>query len=102
MDIELRYFDDCPNWQHTRSLVNELVNELGVEATVKTRRVATHQEAVDLDFRGSPTLVIDGEDPFANSDAPVGLACRIYRTERGMSGSPTPDQLRRALLDRIR
>ena len=49
-------------------------------------------------FRGSPTLLIDGVDPFADLDAPIGLSCRLYKTEHGYSGAPTLDQLR-AVLD---
>lgn len=100
MEIELRYFDDCPNWQRTRLLVGQLVEELGIEATIATRLIDTHEKAIELDFRGSPTLIIDGEDPFAFPQAPSGLACRIYRTEDGLAGMPSPNQLKQALLDR--
>jgi len=100
MDIEIRYFDDCPNWQRTQALVLEVLDELGVEATVATRPVETHEEAIALEFRGSPTVLVDGEDPFLNPDSPVGLTCRIYRTDQGMAGSPTAAQLRATLAGR--
>ena len=38
-------------------------------------------------------MLVDGRDPFADPDAPVGLACRLYRTEEGLAGSPTVEQL---------
>jgi hypothetical protein len=97
--IELRYFGDCPNWRTTMSLVNEALDELGMDAEVTTRLVETEEDAVALDFRGSPTLIVDGVDPFAEPEAPIGLACRIYRTEEGMAGSPTPDQIEAALAE---
>lgn len=99
MKIELRYFGDCPNWRTTMSLVNEALDELGMDAEVTTRLVETEEDAVALDFRGSPTLIVDGVDPFAEPEAPIGLACRIYRTEEGMAGSPTPDQIEAALAE---
>ena len=97
MDIEIRYFDDCPNWRDTDELVSRLVGELGVDAVVRHRMVETVEEAERLSFVGSPTVVIDGVDPFVQPGAPVGLSCRVYRTESGFAGSPSEAQLRSAL-----
>jgi hypothetical protein len=38
-------------------------------------------------------MLINGVDPFADPDAPVGLSCRVYRTDDGPAGSPTVEQL---------
>ena len=92
MDVTLLYFDDCPNWPTTNRHLTTLAEELGF--TLRTRRVATPEEAEDLEFRGSPTVLIDGWDPYADPDAPVGLSCRLYRNEVGFTGSPTFEQLR--------
>lgn len=100
MEIELRFFDDCPNWKATSTLLRSIIDELGLDASVLNRRVETPEEAEALEFRGSPTVIIDGEDPFAEEDAPVGLACRIYRTETGFTGAPSAAQLRDALSGR--
>ena len=48
-------------------------------------------------MHGSPTLLVDGRDPWADAEAPVGLACRIYRTEAGAEGSPSVAQLAEVL-----
>ena len=49
-------------------------------------------------MRGSPTLLIDGRDPFAVPGAGPALACRLYETEDGrLYGAPTVAALRRAL-----
>ena len=53
----------------------------------------TPEEAEAARFRGSPTVLVDGRDPFADPAAPVGLSCRVYRTADGLAGSPTVDQL---------
>ena len=100
MDIEIRYFDDCPNWRDTDELVRRLVGELGVDAVVRHRPVETIEEAERLSFAGSPTVVIDGVDPFLVPGAAVGLSCRVYRTEAGSAGSPSEAQLRAAITDR--
>ncbi|MDK1096952.1 MAG: thioredoxin family protein [Actinomycetota bacterium] len=47
-------------------------------------------------FRESSTVLIDGADPFADLDSPVGLSCRIHVTVDGMAGSPSLGQLREA------
>jgi hypothetical protein len=97
MEIEIRYFDGCPNWKATSTLLHAIIEEMGLEATVLTRRVETPEKAEALGFHGSPTVIISGEDPFADGDSPVGLACRIYRTETGFAGAPSAAQLRAAL-----
>jgi hypothetical protein len=48
-------------------------------------------------FHGSPTILIDGRDPFGNENGPFGLSCRVYETEDGPQGAPTEAQLRKLL-----
>lgn len=95
MDVTLLYFDDCPNWRTTDRILTDLSAELGFEVT--RRLVTTPEEAEELGFRGSPTVLIDGEDPFADPESPTGLSCRIYHTPDGIGGSPTRAMLRDAL-----
>ena len=61
------------------------------------RRAAVHGDAERLGFHGSPTVLVDGVDPFADEHTPVGLACRVFRTPAGLGGSPTVEQLREAI-----
>jgi Alkylmercury lyase len=57
-------------------------------------------EAARLGLHGSPTLLIDGVDPFAEPGQPPTLSCRLYRDERGeLSGAPSVGQLREAIED---
>lgn len=97
MNIVVQYFDGCPNWQTTARHLSRLVDE-GLEATVDYELIDSHEEAEMRGFRGSPTVLIDGIDPFSNVDGPGGLSCRVYHTEAGLAGSPTIDQLRTAIL----
>jgi hypothetical protein len=96
MDITLQYFDGCPNWKTTADHLNRLVQE-GLNATISFELIETHEAAVARGFRGSPTVLIDDVDPFADEHAPVGLTCRVYPTERGFAGSPSLPQLRQAI-----
>lgn len=95
MIATLQYFDGCPNWQYTKKLLDGLSMEFDLE--LRMELVSTPEEAERVSFRGSPTVLIDGVDPFADRYAPVGLACRIYATPDGLKGSPTVDLLRSAL-----
>ena len=59
--------------------------------------VETPEEAERVRFRGSPSILVDGVDVFADADAPVGLSCRVYQTANGPAGAPTLDELREAV-----
>ena len=93
--VTLRYFDGCPNWQTTLPRLQEVLAELGhPEVEVSLERVDTDEEAQRLRFVGSPTVLLDGRDPFEEAAGGYGLACRVYRTPEGPVGSPTKEQLR--------
>ena len=66
------------------------------EVTV-TRRVITDEAgAARWGMHGSPTLLVNGRDPFPGP-AP-GLACRLYPGEDGrLHGAPSVSALREAL-----
>ena len=96
MRLELLYFDDCPNWRIAAERLDGIATRRGV--SVERRLVTTPEEAEAARFRGSPTILVNGEDPFASGDEPFGLACRVYQTPDGPAGSPTTEQLE-AILD---
>lgn len=93
MDVRLLYFDGCPNWQETDSRLREAIALAGLDVSPEYVDVATPEDAERLRFRGSPTVLIDGRDPFADAAAPVGLSCRVFRTPDGLRGAPTVAQL---------
>lgn len=89
-EITLRYFDGCPNWEVAKARVEDAIEEVGAPSVVRLEQVETPEEADALLFRGSPTILIDGKDPFDES-GPTGLSCRVYRTEAGLEGAPSVD-----------
>lgn len=99
MNVTLLYFDNCPNWREADEHLRALEQELP-DLRVVRHLVDTPEEAERTGFRGSPSILIDGIDPFADPDAPVGLSCRVYQTPDGPAGSPTLDQLRKMLANR--
>jgi hypothetical protein len=94
--VTLLYFDGCPNWQVADQRLRRLADE--VAFTLERRQIDTPAEAEQAGFRGSPTVLVDGNDPFATGDEPSGLACRVYATEDGPQGAPTLEQLRAVLV----
>ena len=98
MEITLQYFDGCPNWKVADQYLKTVFDDHALDATVSYQLIDTPHAAAEYGFRGSPTVLIDGVDPFADPDAPVGLACRVYVTEDGLAGSPTLEQLRQVVL----
>ena len=99
MEITLQHFNDCPNWLDTMERIERVVEATGIDAAVRVQLINTPEAAEAQGFRGSPTLLINGTDPFADPDAPVGLSCRVYLTPDGMAGSPTIDQISAAITD---
>lgn len=97
MQVQLLFFAGCPNWQETDERLRAAIDRLGLDVEVAHVDVPTAQDAERLRFRGSPTVLVDGRDPFADEDAPVGLSCRVFRTPDGLRGAPTVEQLVDAL-----
>lgn len=95
MQVTVLYFDGCQSWQTADERLQALAGKLGFELAY--RQVETPELAAELEFRGSPTILVDGQDPFAVGDELFGLSCRIYQTPDGPAGSPTVEQLRRAI-----
>ena len=78
MKISLLYFDGCPNWRETDALLHQALQAIGRgDVGVDHVLVSTPEAADAAQFCRSPTVLVDGRDPFANPAAPVGLSCRL-------------------------
>lgn len=94
MDVTLLFFADCPNWQLADERLWEALARAGRDGVrVEHSLVTTSEDAEVAGFRGSPTVLVDGRDPFADPDAPASLSCRVVRAEAGLAGTPTVEQL---------
>jgi glutaredoxin len=99
MKAELLVVPGCPNEVAARDLLHEAAAQAGIaDLEVRVTVIATEQQAQRRGFVGSPTFVLNGTDPFAVTDAPPGLACRIYLTPHGAAGVPGIAALRAAVV----
>ncbi len=97
--MELLYFAGCPNYRPTRELVERVAAGDGIELELRLVEVTSPEEAVRLRFLGSPSVRVNGQDvePHTDERETFVLACRIYRTEAGVSGQPAEEWIRAAL-----
>lgn len=100
MTIEVLYFDGCPNHEPAVARVREVLESLGIEATVREVRVATPEDAQRLEFPGSPTIRVNGVDiePAARQGRDFAMGCRRY----GNSGVPPRELIESAIRDALR
>ena len=87
---------DCPHRDLAVARASQALRDAGFPSTVDVVELATPEEADRVGFHGSPTVLIDGADPFPTSESAT-WACRLYRTEEGLEGAPSLTQLRAAL-----
>ncbi|GAA3096260.1 hypothetical protein JOF29_004225 [Kribbella aluminosa] len=94
MRLEVLHVADCP---HLSVLLDRLAQ--AADHPVTTRLIETTADAEHYGMSGSPTLLVDGTDPFGPDGQP-SLSCRLYRDE---AGRPTPvpsvDQVRAAVTE---
>jgi hypothetical protein len=93
VSVTLLYFAGCPNWKIAEERLRLALSRCGNDTPVTTQAVETQEEALALGLTGSPTILLDGHDPFGDPSAVASLSCRLYPTPDGLAGSPTIEQL---------
>jgi hypothetical protein len=101
-EVELLWWEGCPSTDRALDELKAALRDVGLgDADVRLREIHTDDEAVEAEFAGAPTILIDGADLLphgSGDDAPIGLSCRVYRRRDGrVSPTPDPDDLREAL-----
>ncbi len=88
--IEVQYFNGCPNSESVLDMVRKYVNESESKIDFEEILVDTEEVAKQYKFRGSPTILINGNDieGLKENETP-SLSCRFYS-----NGLPTSDNLR--------
>jgi Alkylmercury lyase len=87
---------DCPNVNLLEQRLAEALERRDV--TVSRHVISDQDEAARRGMHGSPTILVDGIDPFAEPGLPASVSCRLYRDRRGRAeGTPSVRQLRHAI-----
>jgi len=97
VEITLLHVADCPNLGLARDRVTQAAEQAGLVVRVHERLVSDLAEVAGLGFTGSPTILIDGVDPFATADTIPSVACRLYVTDDGVQGAPSIEELVKVL-----
>lgn len=96
--VELLFTADCPNWltalDHLARALHALAQD---DQDIAVTVIRDEPRAQLRRFSGSPTILLDGIDPFPSPGGVAGLACRLYDTPDGRRGAPTVTQLTTAL-----
>ncbi len=97
MHVTVLAVPDCPHLPVLDEHLTEALDGLpGV--SISRQVIATEDEAARSGMHGSPTILIDGLDPFAEPGQPASVSCRLYRDSDGRAdGAPSVSQLRHAL-----
>jgi len=97
LELTVLAVPDCPNEPVLLERLAEVLADYP-DATV-TRTVITDEAAAARHgMHGSPTLLVNGTDPFAMEDARAEFSCRLYHGQDG--GAPSVTALRKALAAR--
>ncbi|MDW8103423.1 MAG: hypothetical protein RMK92_00285, partial [Armatimonadota bacterium] len=83
------YYPDCPSHERALELVQEALQQEGVQAEVEVLRIETEEEAERHRFIGSPTIRFNGVEVDPAPHLPYRLTCRTFRHEDGRL-SPVP------------
>ena len=99
MRVELLYWAGCPSHPEARELLTSVLAEHTSAVEIAEREVTTQEEAEQLRFPGSPTILVDGRDVDpTGAQGRAMLACRIYHLPDGrVSPVPTREMLEAAL-----
>jgi hypothetical protein len=99
MHIDFLYFEECPSHEQALERLRKVTVEEGVEADISVVEVETEEQAQDLEFAGSPTILIEDRDISPHLELPnYALTCRAYQLEDGrISPLPSEDMIRRTI-----
>jgi len=96
--IRILHVSDCPYVAVLRQRLDDLLTDGPLDVQVVSEVVDSEDAAAAAGMAGSPTLLVDGADPFAEGEPAPSLSCRLYRDESGRRDrAPSTAQLRRAL-----
>ena len=90
LKIEIQHFRGCPNSPEMINRVKEAIKGSEEKIEYNEVLVESNELAEKLKFRGSPTVLINGEDiEGRNAPESASLNCRVYE-----NGLPSVEEIR--------
>ena len=97
MRLDILHVPDCPGAATLNTLLNTLLAPILTKRSdiqVTWRIVHDDGQARQYGMTGSPTLLVDGTDPFGRPGQQPSLSCRRYPAQDGRPGpAPSATQL---------
>lgn len=99
LNIQILFFEGCPNVEAAKSLVLDALEQTKISAEVSLVEVLDHDDAVSKKFLGSPSFRINGADieQEVAHQTEYSMRCRLYSSDGSLSGLP----LRSKLIEQI-
>lgn len=98
MKLEILQVPDCPNVPVLEERIRQATAGQELDVEITHRVIDDPATASAAGMTGSPTLLIDGHDPFATPGQVSSVSCRLYQCENGgINGAPSVAALRAAL-----
>ena len=102
MKVTIQYFDGCPHWKLADQRVRRVLEGMSAgDVTLDYELIDSPETAERVGFHGSPTILVDGRDPFVTGIEQVAMSCRVFRTEDGIQGAPTEAEIRKLLVTKL-
>jgi hypothetical protein len=96
--VQLLAIQDCPHLSQARQDLETVLRKGIIEVPIQLVFVSGLDDAEFLEFQGSPTIRINGDDVVPQPELPIAFACRTYRDAEGrMIGSPPIEAIRAAV-----
>lgn len=99
MEIELHWFDECPNHSKALAMLEAAMKARGLTNEVTRINIGDPVVAEQHRSPGSPTIRINKQDiePAFEDSGEYSPRCRLYLTSRGLTGVPDPAWIEQAL-----
>jgi hypothetical protein len=98
MNVEILYFEGCPNHDPALEMVRRVLDREKIGAEVRMIEVTDEKAAETVRFLGSPSIRVNGADiePGREDDSPF-FGCRTYTVAGKTVGVPPERWLVEAL-----
>ena len=98
LQIRFLYSESCPSHDEALNRLRKVLDEEGVDAGIEVIEIETFEEAIQHQYPGSPTILINGDDIDPIRNPTYAPACRAYHLEDGrISPLPSLSMIRRAV-----